>query len=207
MWLMLQQEKPDDYVLATGETHSVREFVVEAFRHIGIEIEYVASLSLSLSLSVCVCVIFPQQLQVGRSGRPGGWQEQGNGRECVPLSALSVLSLSSFSFIVEIRFVLTRLSVVLRVDPRYYRPTEVDLLLGNPAKAKAKLGWYPRIDFKVQPLSLSLCIRFIYAHTRSLLSTSSKRWSGKTLCFSSLAIITTKPIYSHFVSLLAIKRI
>ncbi len=77
MWLMLQQDAPDDYVVATGETHSVREFVQEAFNYAGLD-----------------------------------WEE----------------------FVVQ--------------DPRFYRPAEVDLLVGDPAKAGAKLGWEPSVSFK-----------------------------------------------------------
>jgi GDPmannose 4,6-dehydratase len=77
IWLMLQQEKPDDYVLATGETHSVREFVQIAFDHVGLD-----------------------------------WEQ----------------------YVV--------------VDPKYYRPAEVDLLVGNPAKARRVLGWEPTVTFE-----------------------------------------------------------
>lgn len=77
MWLMLQQDKPDDYVIATGETHSVREFVEEAFRLVGLD-----------------------------------WKKY------------------------------------VKIDPKYFRPTEVNLLLGNPAKARRKLKWKPKITFK-----------------------------------------------------------
>jgi len=77
MWLMLQQEKPDDYVIATGETHSVREFVEEAFRLVGLN-----------------------------------WKKY------------------------------------VKIDPRYFRPTEVELLLGNAGKARRKLGWKPKTKFK-----------------------------------------------------------
>jgi len=77
MWLMLQQPKPDDYVIATGEAHSVREFLEAAFSHVGLD-----------------------------------WQE----------------------YVV--------------VDPKYFRPAEVDLLLGDPTKAKEALGWTPQVDFK-----------------------------------------------------------
>ena len=76
MWLMLQQEKPDDYVIATNETHSVREFLELAFDHAGLD-----------------------------------WK----------------------------RFV--------EIDPRYYRPTEVDLLIGDYSKARRQLGWEPRTKF------------------------------------------------------------
>jgi GDPmannose 4,6-dehydratase len=94
MWLMLQQAEPDDYVLATGEAHTVREFVEGAFAHIG---------------------------------RPIEWR--GSGAEEVGLDAKSNQPLVS-------------------IDPRYFRPTEVELLLGDPAKAKQQLGWSHRIGFK-----------------------------------------------------------
>lgn len=93
MWLMLQQDKPDDYVLATGETHSVREFIELAFAEVGMRIEW--------------------------SG--GGVSEKG-------------VDAATGKILVEI-------------DPRYFRPTEVDLLLGDPSKAKAVLGWQSRTPF------------------------------------------------------------
>jgi GDPmannose 4,6-dehydratase len=93
MWLMLQQAEPDDYVLATGESHSVREFVEAAFAHIGRRIVW-----------------------------------RGNGVEETGTDDKSDQALVS-------------------IDPRYFRPTEVDQLLGNPAKAKRKLGWSHRISF------------------------------------------------------------
>ena len=77
MWRMLQQETADDYVVATGETHSVREFLEEAFSHVGLH-----------------------------------WQDH------------------------------------VKVDPKYFRPAEVDMLLGDPRKARTKLGWSPRVTFK-----------------------------------------------------------
>jgi GDPmannose 4,6-dehydratase len=77
MWLMLQQEKPDDYVIATGETHTVREFLEVAFGYVGLN-----------------------------------WQDY------------------------------------VEIDPRYFRPAEVDLLLGDATKAKQKLGWAPKVTFK-----------------------------------------------------------
>ena len=93
MWLILQQAKPDDYVLATGETHSVREFVELAFAHVGRTIE---------------------------------WRSQG----------------------IEERGVDTKSGTTLvMIDPRYFRPTEVDLLLGDPTKARTRLGWSHRISF------------------------------------------------------------
>jgi GDPmannose 4,6-dehydratase len=94
MWRILQQETPDDYVLATGEMHSVREFVELAFAEIGTKIQWEGS-------------------GVDETGR------------CVKTNR-----------------------VVVRIDPRYFRPTEVELLLGNPAKARAKLGWQHKIGFR-----------------------------------------------------------
>jgi GDPmannose 4,6-dehydratase len=93
MWLMLQQDRPDDYVLATGESHSVREFVEHSFAVIGRRIEW-------------------RGKGVDEQGVDGG-----NGRTLV------------------------------RIDPRYFRPTEVDALQGDASKARQKLGWAPRIGF------------------------------------------------------------
>ena len=93
MWRILQQETPDDYVLATGETHSVREFIELAFAEIGIKIEW----------------------------KGVGVEEKGidsaTGR------------------------------VLISIDPRYFRPTEVDLLIGDPTKAHQKLGWHHKVSF------------------------------------------------------------
>ena len=94
MWLMLQQDEPDDLVIATGEMHSVREFVELAFGEVGIEIEW-----------------------------------QGEGVDEVGLDAA------------------TR-DVLVEIDPRYYRPTEVELLLGDPTKAKEKLGWEAKVGLR-----------------------------------------------------------
>jgi GDPmannose 4,6-dehydratase len=94
MWLILQQQRPDDYVLATGESHSVREFVELAFAEAGIAIEW----------------------------RGRGAQEEGVCKKTQ--------------------------RVVVRVDPRYFRPTEVETLLGNPAKARKVLGWKHKIGFR-----------------------------------------------------------
>lgn len=77
MWLMLQQDQADDYVIATGETHSIREFLDEAFNYVGLD-----------------------------------WKKY------------------------------------VEIDPRYFRPAEVELLIGDPTKAKQKLGWQPRVTFK-----------------------------------------------------------
>lgn len=96
MWMMLQVDEPDDYVLATGETHSVREFVEKAFKYAGVTIKW--------------------------KGPPGTVEEIGveEGNED---------------------------RVLVKVDPAYFRPTEVDLLLGDPTKAKNKLGWVSKTPF------------------------------------------------------------
>ena len=93
MWLMLQQPVPDDYVLATGEAHSVREFVEKSFAYIGRRIEW----------------------------RGAGASEKG----------------------VDARDGQT----LIEVDPHYFRPTEVDALLGDPRKARTKLGWHHKVSF------------------------------------------------------------
>ena len=77
MWLMLQADEPDDFVVATGETHTVREFLEQSFRHAGLD-----------------------------------WEQH------------------------------------VEIDPRYFRPTEVDALLGDPSKAREQLGWEPKVGFE-----------------------------------------------------------
>ncbi|KKQ29220.1 MAG: GDP-D-mannose dehydratase [Candidatus Moranbacteria bacterium GW2011_GWD1_37_17] len=94
MWLMLQQKTPDDFVLATGETHSVREFVEEACKVAKIKLKW-----------------------KGKKEKEVGIDENTK-------------------------------KIIIRIDPRYYRPTEVDLLLGDPTKAAKELKWKPKTKFK-----------------------------------------------------------
>lgn len=94
MWMMLQQERPDDYVIATGEMHTVREFIEKSFVHVGRRLEW----------------------------RGAGVEETGIDT--------------------------TTGKTVVRIDPRYFRPAEVEQLLGNPAKAKRQLGWEPEVKFE-----------------------------------------------------------
>ena len=103
MWLILQQPEPDDFVIATGEYHTVREFATLAFREVGIELEW----------------------------RGDGVDEKGYVKSVSPELAAINSQLAAGQVVVE-------------VDPKYFRPAEVDQLLGNPAKAKAKLGWNPQ---------------------------------------------------------------
>jgi GDPmannose 4,6-dehydratase len=93
MWRILQQENPDDYVLATGEQHSVREFVEKAFGHVNRQIE---------------------------------WRGSGNNEKGIEADSGQVL---------------------IEIDPRYFRPTEVDRLVGDPSKARQRLGWQHKTSF------------------------------------------------------------
>jgi len=93
-WLILQQDRPEDFVIATGVQHSVRQFVEAAFHEVGIDIEW----------------------------KGEGVDEKGHDRESG--------------------------KVIVEVDGRYFRPTEVDTLLGDPSKAKKKLGWTPKVSFR-----------------------------------------------------------
>lgn len=117
MWLMLQHREPEDFVIATGETHSVREFIEESFRLLGVELEWVGE----------------GKDEKGRVKKIGDWGFPGGVGEIADFSVEAHVKPGT---------------VVVEIDPRYYRPTEVDLLIGNPAKAKEKLGWYPRTTFK-----------------------------------------------------------
>ncbi len=94
MWLMLQQDRPEDFVIATGETHSVREFIEKAFAALGMPVEW-----------------------------------KGNGIDETGINAKSG-------------------KIIIRIDPKYFRPTEVDLLLGDSTKAKRLLGWKPSVTFE-----------------------------------------------------------
>ncbi|MBU2945873.1 GDP-mannose 4,6-dehydratase [Zobellia uliginosa] len=103
MWMILQADEAEDWVIATGKTTTVRDFVKMSFAHAGIEIEF----------------------------KGEGVDEKG-----------TVVSCSNPDYQVEIG------TEVVSVDPRYFRPTEVDLLIGDPSKANNKLGWIPKYDLK-----------------------------------------------------------
>ena len=114
-WLMLQQDKPDDYVIATGRQFSVREFVRLAAHELGVELEFTGE----------------------------GLEERG---VVVSADLDKVNSLLADRHVA--RLALKPGDVIVRVDPRYFRPTEVETLLGDPSKAKNKLGWEPEISFE-----------------------------------------------------------
>jgi GDPmannose 4,6-dehydratase len=101
MYLMLQQEKPEDFVIATGVTTSVRDFILKAFGEVGIEVEFKGKNENEVAV-VKKCNNPDYQVEIGRK--------------------------------------------VMLIDKAYYRPSEVDLLIGDPAKAKSKLGWKPKHD-------------------------------------------------------------
>ena len=94
MWVMLQQETPDDYVIATGETHTVREFVEKSFQCLNVPIRW-----------------------------------EGKGQDEIGINSLNG-------------------KTIIKIDPNYYRPTEVDLLIGDATKAKKTLGWNPKVTFE-----------------------------------------------------------
>lgn len=106
-WLMLQQDKPEDYVIATGVQYSVREFIRRAALRLGVTVEF--------------------------SGE--GDQEIGTVTRIDEVAGKSLAKCKPGD-------------IIVRVDPRYYRPTEVETLLGDPTKAREKLGWTPRTTFE-----------------------------------------------------------
>ena len=98
MWLMLQQDQPEDFVLATGITTRIRDFVIMAFEEVGVELEFEGKDE--SEVGKVKSVINNDKVKIGQ--------------------------------------------VVVKVDPRYYRPTEVDLLIGDASKANEKLNWKPK---------------------------------------------------------------
>jgi GDPmannose 4,6-dehydratase len=126
MWLMLQQDDPDDYVIATGETHSVREFVNLAFRQAGIEIEWRGN---GADEKGIVASIDTKQYGVIT-------MQPKDENFCRVPPAYSLLNQPEVG------------DVLIEIDPRYLRPLEVESLQGDASKARKKLGWEPRIRFK-----------------------------------------------------------
>jgi GDPmannose 4,6-dehydratase len=102
MWLILQQDKPEDYVIATGITTTVRDFIKMAFEEVGVEVEFIGE----------------------------GVNEVAIVRSCTSEYAFSAGQ------------------EVVKIDPCYFRPTEVDLLIGDPTKAQEQLGWKPKYTLK-----------------------------------------------------------
>jgi GDPmannose 4,6-dehydratase len=132
MWLILQQDKPEDFVIATGKTTKVRDFVQMAFAHVGFTLRWEGTGVDEVGVLDAV----DEQKYQAATGRS----------LTVKSSALNVgdddsLTLNDLTF-----NGLTLDSVLVRIDPAYFRPTEVDLLLGDPTKSKTQLGWEPEYD-------------------------------------------------------------
>lgn len=120
MYLILQQENPDDYVIATGITTEIRDFVKAAFKEVGLELEF-----------------------------------KGNG-----INEIGFISSIDSSVLESFNIDCSHLKIndeIIFVDPKYFRPTEVELLIGDPTKAKKKLGWNPKYDLS------SLTKEMVYA--------------------------------------------
>lgn len=100
-WMMLQQDTPEDFVIATGVQYSVRQFISWSAEELGVKLEFVGT---GINEQAVVAAISGDKAPALKVG-----------------------------------------DVVVRIDPRYFRPTEVETLLGDPAKAKEKLGWVPEI--------------------------------------------------------------
>ena len=130
MWRILQQEVPEDYVIATGKTTSVRDFVRYAFEEVGIELAFEGEQEMEIA-RVNKCNNPEYQLEIGK--------------------------------------------VVVKVDPRYYRPTEVDLLIGDPTKANTKLNWTPKYDLP------ALVKEMVASDLRLLKVTPNANWENNVL--------------------------
>lgn len=121
MYLILQQEMPEDYVVATGVTTRVRDFIRKTFAFLGITLDFTGE----------------------------------NENEIGIISAVDTVRLDELGIALGSHLVLG--AVVVKVDPRYYRPTEVELLIGDPTKAKEKLGWTPKhtLDMLIADMAMS----------------------------------------------------
>ncbi len=106
-WLILQQDKPDDYAIGTGESHTVREFVENAFNYAGIEIE---------------------------------WRGEGLNEEGI-IQSMNSASTSGLEENLKVG------DTIVKIDPKYFRPAEVDFLLADATRAQKELGWVPKVTF------------------------------------------------------------
>jgi GDPmannose 4,6-dehydratase len=133
MWLILQQDKPEDFVIATGITTTVRDFVKMSFAELGVTVEFTGKDEKEKGVIIDIDPVVFEQLQ---------------------LNALEVhLGME-----------------VVKVDPKYFRPTEVDLLLGDPTKSKTQLGWVPKYDLPLlvqEMVQADLTLMKMDAHLKS----------------------------------------
>ncbi len=114
MWLMLQQDEPEDFVIATGITTTVRDFMTHAFAEAGIHLRY---------------------------------EGEGVGEKGI-IDSIDVTKYEQATNLSASNFQLAAGEAVIEVDPQYFRPTEVDLLIGDPTKAQEKLGWNPKYNLQ-----------------------------------------------------------
>ena len=112
MWLILQQEKPEDFVISTGVTTTVRDFIKMSFKEVGVEVAF-------------------------------------SGEGVDEVGVVVATSNPDYSFTVG--------QVVVKIDPTYFRPTEVDLLIGDNTKAKTKLGWEPKYNLEMLVKEMMAC--------------------------------------------------
>jgi GDPmannose 4,6-dehydratase len=120
MWKILQHDNAEDFVLATGETHTIREFAELAYKEIGVELEWTGK----------------------------GEKEKGIARSVDFEIAKKLINYNtSFSYRLDFSNKLKKGDTIVVIDPNYYRPTEVDLLIGNPAKAEKLLNWKAKTKF------------------------------------------------------------
>ncbi|MFQ3578799.1 MAG: GDP-mannose 4,6-dehydratase [Bacteroidales bacterium] len=117
MYLILQQDQPDDYVIATGITTTIRDFIKMACSEIGIEIDF----------------------------KGEGTDEKGH---FVAIDEQVFITKVGERYLEAIKKRIEKKDIIVAIDPAYFRPTEVDLLIGDPTKAKTKLGWEPQYDLK-----------------------------------------------------------
>jgi len=109
-WLMLQQDRPEDFVIATGVQYTVREFIIRSAKHLGIALKFEGTAANEKAIVISIDGDKAPALKVG--------------------------------------------DVIVQIDPRYYRPTEVETLLGDPTKAKERLGWVP--EFTIDQMIMEM---------------------------------------------------
>jgi len=137
MWKMLQLDQSEDFVLATGETHAIREFCEASFKELGIELEWIGKDENEKGIVKAVdsrqlAVISKQLVETKKKFTPN--------HQSLITDTCTELSRSDLRLKVG--------SEIISIDPVYYRPTEVDLLIGDYSKAKKKLAWEPKVKFE-----------------------------------------------------------
>ena len=132
-WLMLQQDEPDDYVIATGKQYSVREFVTAAAREIGIEMQWegTGANEIGVATGRATAARASTRLASHYTATPSRARGENRNGYTKPIKGTS----------------LKPGTAIVRIDPKYFRPAEVETLLGDASKAKAKLGWTAKTDF------------------------------------------------------------